>query len=466
MLLSTNCRIIKIVSVLLILLLSSLTFSCCAKIIKRVPEEKTAAKSPAIVSFLAEPAYINPDESTTLRWEVSEATEVTIEPGIGSVSLSDSIQVTLSASTVYTLTAKNPAGIAFQTLTVTVAGTLPPLPQDTLVVMPSTQSENKPQPGTTPSSPSVITATIPGPVPVAPSYPPVINYFTANPSAINAGEISTISWNVTGASFIFLDHGGGYVSASGYATANPSTTTSYTLTATNAAGTVTKSATVTVAGAPPPPSLPVISSFTASPASINAGGNSTLSWNVTGATSVSISGGVGSVSATGTKVVSPAATISYTLTATNAAGTVTKSATVTVAGAPPPVDATACEQALFDAVNVLRTGSGRAALTRNAYIDGLCRQHAQYMANNGAISHDNATSRFNSIIATIPGINEFGENVLQGLSPCNATALAQLWWNSPGHKANILEAKFTISGMGLVIDNSGKIWACQIFVGP
>src|SRR5262249_2994935 len=77
------------------------------------------------------------------------------------------------------------------------------------------------------------------------------------------------------------------------------------------------------------PSAPTISSFTASPSSITSGQSATLSWNITGATLISISNGVGTV--TGTSVqVTPAQTTTYVLTATNGQGSVTAQATVTV----------------------------------------------------------------------------------------------------------------------------------------
>jgi hypothetical protein len=46
---------------------------------------------------------------------------------------------------------------------------------------------------------------------------------------------------------------------------------------------------------PPPPSAPVISSFTASPSSVSSGQSATLSWTVSGATSLSISPAPGTV---------------------------------------------------------------------------------------------------------------------------------------------------------------------------
>jgi len=79
------------------------------------------------------------------------------------------------------------------------------------------------------------------------------------------------------------------------------------------------------------PSKPVINSFTASPLTITAGESSTLAWNVSDATSVSIDQGVGSSLALSSSAsVSPTATTTYTLTATNTAGSVTATTTVTV----------------------------------------------------------------------------------------------------------------------------------------
>lgn len=76
---------------------------------------------------------------------------------------------------------------------------------------------------------------------------------------------------------------------------------------------------------------PEIAFFTATPSSIPAGGSAVLSWGVSGATTVSIDNGVGDVSGMATKSVSPSATTTYTLTATNSAGSSTARATITMA---------------------------------------------------------------------------------------------------------------------------------------
>jgi hypothetical protein len=79
------------------------------------------------------------------------------------------------------------------------------------------------------------------------------------------------------------------------------------------------------------PLEPTVVSFSAGPEVIVEGGFSTLSWEVADAVAVEIDNGVGSVAATGTAEVGPAATTVYTLTATGPVGnTVSAEAAVTV----------------------------------------------------------------------------------------------------------------------------------------
>ena len=78
-----------------------------------------------------------------------------------------------------------------------------------------------------------------------------------------------------------------------------------------------------------PQSPPAIASFSASPAKINVGESTALSWTVSGATLLSIDQNVGSVSGTG-KTVSPSTTTTYTLSASSSVGFATAKTTVTV----------------------------------------------------------------------------------------------------------------------------------------
>jgi uncharacterized cupredoxin-like copper-binding protein len=245
---------------------------------------------PSISSFTANPSTINAGGSSNLQWNITDATSVSINQGIGSVSLSGTRIVNPAVSTTYTITASNSAGSVTSLIAVTVSGT----------------------------------GTI-----------PVINSFTGSPLTIASGNQSTLSWNIAGATSAFINADVGTVNAtSGTHQVSPNANTTYTLTATNATGSSTAQVTVTVGIV----DQPVINSFTANPITINAGQSSTLTWAITGATSAFINVDVGTVNATsGTYVVTPAATITYTLTATNSVGSVTATTTITVSGANFPV---------------------------------------------------------------------------------------------------------------------------------
>jgi Bacterial Ig-like domain len=82
----------------------------------------------------------------------------------------------------------------------------------------------------------------------------------------------------------------------------------------------------------PDRTLPKIESFTATPIGLpSGGGNVTLAWSVTGATSLSIEPSIGTVSGT-SLVVNVTSNRTFTLTASNANGPVTATASVTVVG--------------------------------------------------------------------------------------------------------------------------------------
>ncbi len=93
---------------------------------------------------------------------------------------------------------------------------------------------------------------------------------------------------------------------------------------------------------PPPPPPPAAASPTvtlqASPASVNKGDSSTLSWNSTDATKLSIAPEVGDVTAQGSTKVTPSDSTTYTITASGPGGSASATATVTVNAPPPPVE--------------------------------------------------------------------------------------------------------------------------------
>jgi hypothetical protein len=252
-------------------------------------ESNTAASTgkPVVSTFTADPSSIVAGQTTTLSWNVKGATTISIDQGIGTVPASGTHSVSPTKSTTYTMTAtaNNQSATATVDINITAMG-----------------------------SASVVS-------------------FTVTPNIINAGQPATLQWNTSGATSISIDNGIGEVASSGTQTVYPSVTTTYKLTVSNSAGSNSTSATITVNST----NKPVISSFTASPNTIASGGSSTLQWNVNGATSVSIDNGVENVPPAGTQLVSPTATTTYTLTATNSFGSTTASVTIALEALKPPV---------------------------------------------------------------------------------------------------------------------------------
>jgi len=247
---------------------------------------------PEIRSLKADPPEIRVGDTSILSWDVRNAGKVTLtnggDGGSTEVQGTGSLTVSPTKTTVYTLTAFNASGEStIASVTVTVK---PPLPG--------------------------------------------IKSFQATPPEIGLGDSSTLSWSTESAARVTLTNGtsDAQVAANGTQVVKPNATTTYTLTACNAAGEcATASVTVTVR------EFPVINSFRVNPAEIGPGESATLSWNVTGATRVTLTNGgeASTVNLTGSRTVSPPATTTYTLTACNVQGDcVTASATVTVKSYP------------------------------------------------------------------------------------------------------------------------------------
>jgi len=147
-----------------------------------------------IHSFIAEPNHIDgPGGETTLSWEVTGATSVTIDD-IGPVEVSESsIDRWVEKTTTFILRATNDAGVPdVRTTRVYVEG------------------ENLDE--------------------------PVIHYFIANPEIISSGEKSTLQWDVSGVETVTIDKGIGEMDGIGNTDVFLDETTTFILAAENDAG--------------------------------------------------------------------------------------------------------------------------------------------------------------------------------------------------------------------------------------
>jgi phospholipase C len=160
---------------------------------------KTTAKVDILnVTLTATPATVAAGQSATLSWNSTNASSLSIDQGIGTVTApSGSITVNPAATTTYTITATN--GTATATAQATV------------------------------NAPLSVT-------------------LTASPANITPGQQSTLSWKSRGASTLTIDNGVGTVTGpAGTVAVSPSQTTTYTITATDSGGhSTTASTTVTV----------------------------------------------------------------------------------------------------------------------------------------------------------------------------------------------------------------------------
>ncbi len=106
------------------------TFGCKKPPPKPQPPPPAPAPAPATptVTLQASPTTINKGESSTLSWNSTDATQLTIAPEVGAVTAQGSTKVTPSDSATYTITATGPGGSANATASVTVNAPPPPPP--------------------------------------------------------------------------------------------------------------------------------------------------------------------------------------------------------------------------------------------------------------------------------------------------------------------------------------------------
>ena len=214
---------------------------------------------------------------TTLTWETSNATDVTIDNGVGTVSGDGTEEVTVTDDTTFTLTATRGSESVTCDTTVTVE-------DDTQEPM------------------------------------PICDAFSASPDNLPVGGgKTTLTWETTDATSVSIDNGVGDVDLDGDTEIDITDDTTFTLTATRGNDSITCDTTVTVEDDTQEPTVSC-DAFSASPNSFSSGGGeTTLSWETTDATDVSISG-VGDVAVDGSVKVDVNNDTNFVLTATDSEG--------------------------------------------------------------------------------------------------------------------------------------------------
>ncbi|MCW5214049.1 hypothetical protein VU13_01795, partial [Desulfobulbus sp. US5] len=222
-------------------------------------------------NFFVDPCSgVNPGGNITLTWSTTLAATVFIDQGIGEVPANGSLTIpSPEAPTLYTLTAFNDAALTKRT---------------------------------------------------TPAVPWRSFYFS--PASIPLGGSTTLYWNSPCSTDRSIDHEIGEVPVSGSVEVTPTTTgwSYYYLTATNAGGSNKYWARVYAY----PPAPPTASIAVTPTCNLTPGEEKTLSWQTTNATEVTISPDIGSVESSGSRLIYPATSGIYTITATGLGGTVSR----------------------------------------------------------------------------------------------------------------------------------------------
>ncbi|MDR0889291.1 MAG: SafA/ExsA family spore coat assembly protein [Oscillospiraceae bacterium] len=113
-------------------------------------------------------------------------------------------------------------------------------------------------------------------------------------------------------------------------------------------------------------------------------------------------------------------------------------------------------------VNEIRVQNGLRPLTANWELSRVARYKSQDMVDRKYFSHTSPTygSPFDMIKAFGLSYRTAGENIAYGYP--TAQRVVDGWMNSPGHRANILNANFTQIGVGYV---AAGHYCTQMFIG-
>lgn len=134
------------------------------------------------------------------------------------------------------------------------------------------------------------------------------------------------------------------------------------------------------------------------------------------------------------------------------------------AGNYPQSDAVANE--MLRLMNQERAKSGAQPLQQVSALDTIAATWSDRMAGEGRLYHNPQFGQ----LTFATGANRAAENVAYGSrTPGSPEQLAQTlfnqWMNSPGHRANILNANYNAIGFGVSIDSRGGYYATHNFGG-
>ena len=121
--------------------------------------------------------------------------------------------------------------------------------------------------------------------------------------------------------------------------------------------------------------------------------------------------------------------------------------------------------AIIDAVNEERESAGVSALRANERLRNAARLHADQVAVRGRLEHTLRGTRYPTVADRLAAVDytwrAYGENLASGQR--SASAAVASWMSSRSHRANILNATFTETGVAVAADGRGRLYYVQLF---
>lgn len=124
------------------------------------------------------------------------------------------------------------------------------------------------------------------------------------------------------------------------------------------------------------------------------------------------------------------------------------------------------EQDAFNQINAYRQSKDLSPLVWNEEIAKVARMHSLEMANGSvAFGHDGFSDRAKVLQQKI-SLRGLAENVAYNDYPDPASTSVSGWIESTGHRTNIENAAYTLTGMGVAKSSDGAYYFTQLFVTP
>lgn len=122
------------------------------------------------------------------------------------------------------------------------------------------------------------------------------------------------------------------------------------------------------------------------------------------------------------------------------------------------------ESKILELMNAKRTEAGLQPLTLDTTLQSVARYKSNHMIQNGYFSHTNPDgTKWSNWLQTIGyKYNATAENIAYNTT--DPVELFNQWWNSDGHRENMMNPAYTKVGIGVVYGN-GKYMGTQTFAG-